>query len=248
MSNQKTADLLARLDTLTPQELKRYLVQELTRKKLGLTWEADFIERDAALNSNMVFPELVAQDSLLDASETSGNLIIEGDNFDSLRLLKATHAGKIRVILIDPPYNTGNKDWVYNDSYLNKNNRWKHSTWLEFMYQRMVLARDLLTSDGVILICINDENRSRLELMMDEVMSGQRLGSMVWRTRQGSNADQGCFMSSDHEHVLIYGNPGFAFKGFEKSYEMYSNPDDDPKGDWRSSDLTLQLRKARIAN
>lgn len=58
MSNQKTADLLARLDTLTPQELKRYLVQELTRKKLGLTWEADFIERDAALNSNMVFPEL----------------------------------------------------------------------------------------------------------------------------------------------------------------------------------------------
>lgn len=239
MSNQKTADLLARLDTLTPQELKRYLVQELTRKKLGLTWEADFIERDAALNSNMVFPELVAQDSLLDASETSGNLIIEGDNFDSLRLLKATHAGKIRVILIDPPYNTGNKDWVYNDSYLNKNNRWKHSTWLEFMYQRMVLARDLLTSDGVILICINDENRSRLELMMDEVMSGQRLGSMVWRTRQGSNADQGCFMSSDHEHVLIYGNPGFAFKGFEKSYEMYSNPDDDPKGDWRSSDLTL---------
>lgn len=227
MSNQKTADLLARLDTLTPQEVKRYLVQELTRKKLGLTWEADFIERDAALNSNMVFPELVAQDSLLDASETSGNLIIEGDNFDSLRLLKATHAGKIRVILIDPPYNTGNKDWVYNDSYLNKNNRWKHSTWLEFMYQRMVLARDLLTPDGVILICINDENRSRLELMMDEVMPSRRIGSFVWRSRTGGNDAKGAFFSDNHEHVLVFANSEFRFSGEEKSYSIYKHEEND---------------------
>lgn len=239
MSNQTTADLLTRLDTLTPQELKRYLVQELTRKKLGLVWESDLIERDAALNTNMVLPELVPEESLLDDTGASGNLIIEGDNFDALRLLKATHAGKIRVILIDPPYNTGNKDWVYNDAYLKKDDRWKHSTWLEFMYQRMTLARDLLAPDGVILICINDENRSRLELMMDEVMPGRRLGSMVWRTRQGSNADQGCFLSSDHEHVLIYGNPGFQFLGHEKSFEMYSNPDNDPRGDWRLDNITL---------
>jgi len=239
MSKQTTSDLLARLDTLTPQELKRYLVHELTRKKLGLVWEADLIERDAALNDNMVFPELVVGQSLLDDTGASSNLIIEGYNFDSLRMLKATHAGKIRVILIDPPYNTGNKDWVYNDNYLKKDDRWKHSTWLEFMYQRMVLARDLLTSDGVIMICINDENRSHLELMMDEVMPGRRLGSMVWRTRQGSNADQACFMSSDHEHILIYGNPGFAFNGIEKSFSMYSNPDNDPRGEWRRSDLTL---------
>ncbi|CAM5335462.1 hypothetical protein SSTU70S_04937 [Stutzerimonas stutzeri] len=144
MSSLNKADLLARLDSLTPQELKRYLVQELTRKKLGLAWEADLIERDAALNANMVFPQVDAELSrLAPGSTSSGNLIIEGDNFDSLRLLKATHAGKIRVILIDPPYNTGNKDWVYNDDYVNKDDRWRHSKWLEFMYQRMTLARDL---------------------------------------------------------------------------------------------------------
>lgn len=238
MSN-KSKDLLARLDTLSSQEVKRLLVEELTRKKLGLVWETDLIERDAALNADVVLPVLNQDASLLDDQSSSPNLIIEGDNFDSLRLLKSTHRGKIRVIYIDPPYNTGNKDWVYNDHFIKKDDRWKHSTWLEFMYQRLTLARDLLTPDGVILISINDENRSRLELLMDEVMPGRRLGSMVWRTRQGSNADQDCFMSSDHEHILIYGNPGFAFKGYEKSFSMYSNPDNDPRGDWQSADLTL---------
>jgi adenine-specific DNA-methyltransferase len=167
------------------------------------------------------------------------NLIIEGDNFDALRLLTATHAGKIRVIYIDPPYNTGNKDWVYNDRYVGANDRWRHSQWLEFLYRRLTLARDLLTPDGVIMVSINDENRARLELLMDEALPGRRLGSITWRTRQGSNADQQCFLSVDHEHVLVYGNPGFAFNGFAKSYEMYGNPDNDPRGDWMSDNLTL---------
>ena len=95
------------------------------------------------------------------------NLIIEGDNYDSLRLLKSTHAGKVRVIYIDPPYNTGNKDWVYNDRYVGANDRWRHSQWLEFLYRRLTLAKDLLTQDGVIMVSINDENRARLELLMD---------------------------------------------------------------------------------
>lgn len=235
-NNTPQSDLLERLDTLTHQELKRYLVQELTRKKLGLVWEADLIQRDTALNENLVFPELVADQSVLDDSGASGNLIIEGDNFDSLRMLKATHAGKIRVILIDPPYNTGNKDWVYNDNYLKKDDRWKHSTWLEFMYQRMVLARDLLTPDGVIMICINDENRARLELMMDEVMPGRRLGSFVWKTRSGSNDEKARF-SVDHEYVLVYGHANFRFNGEVKDFSQYKNPDNDPRGPWKTGDL-----------
>ncbi len=235
-NNTPQSDLLERLDTLTHQELKRYLVQELTRKKLGLVWEADLIQRDTALNENLVFPELVADQSVLDDSGASGNLIIEGDNFDSLRMLKATHAGKIRVILIDPPYNTGNKDWVYNDSYLKKDDRWKHSTWLEFMYQRMVLARDLLTPDGVIMICINDENRARLELMMDEVMPGRRIGCFVWRSRTGGNDTKGAFFSDNHEHVLVYGNDGFQFSGDEKNYSMYKYQEGNRL--FRLSDLT----------
>lgn len=249
----RAANLLNELEGLNEQQLRRLLVEYLTRQKLGLYWEASAIERDAALNADLVLPRLVEELSHSpselprpQAGEGWGegefahrNLIIEGDNYDALRLLKATHTGKIRVIYIDPPYNTGNKDWVYNDHYVGANDRWRHSQWLEFLYRRLMLARDLLTPDGVILVSINDENRSRLELLMDEVFPGMRLGTMTWRTRQGSNADQSCFLSVDHEHVLVYGNEGFRFKGFEKNYDAYGNSDNDPRGDWMSSDLTL---------
>ena len=239
-SKQATASLLQELQGYNEQQLRRLLVDHLTKQKLGLQWESNAIERDAALNANIVLPRLVPELAHRPAGDSAhGNLIIEGDNFDSLRLLKSTHAGKIRVIYIDPPYNTGNKDWVYNDHYVGAKDRWRHSQWLEFLYQRLSLARELLTSDGVILVSINDENRSRLELLMDEVFPGRRLGTITWRTRQGSNADQQCFLSVDHEHVLVHGNPGFSFNGFSKSYEMYGNPDKDPRGDWRTSDLTL---------
>ncbi|WP_106077998.1 DNA methyltransferase [Chromobacterium amazonense] len=144
MSNPH-ASLLAQLDTLTPEQLRRLLVDQLTKKKLGLNWETNLIERDAALNANIVLPRLVAEYShALDAPNSHQNLIIEGDNFDALRLLGATHRGKIRVIYIDPPYNTGNKDWVYNDHYVGANDRYRHSQWLEFLYRRLTLARDLL--------------------------------------------------------------------------------------------------------
>ena len=95
------------------------------------------------------------------AAQGTHNLIIEGDNYDWLRLLKSTHAGKVRVIYIDPPYNTGNRDWVYNDRYVGANDRWRHSQWLEFLYRRLVLAKDLLSQDGVIMVSINDENRAQ---------------------------------------------------------------------------------------
>lgn len=238
MTNKNVGGLLGQLDALNESQLRRLLVEHLTKQKLGLTWEASAIERDAALNADLVLPRHCPAWSQNPEGGTP-NLIIEGDNFDALRLLKATHAGKIRVIYIDPPYNTGNKDWVYNDHYVGANDRWRHSQWLEFLYRRLTLARDLLTPDGVIMLSINDENRARLELLMDEVMPGRRLGTITWRTRQGSNADQQCFLSVDHEHVLVYGNPAFSFNGFAKSYDAYSNLDNDPRGDWMSSDLTL---------
>ena len=239
-SMNATSALLQQLDTLSAPELRRLLAEHLTRQKLGLYWERDAIAHDQALNADVVLPRVVPQyGHAPEGCAAHRNLIIEGDNFDSLRLLRSTHAGKVRVIYIDPPYNTGNKDWVYNDKFVGANDRWRHSQWLEFLYQRLLLARDLLTSDGVILVSINDENRARLELLMDEVFPGRRLGSITWRTRQGSNADQACFLSVDHEHVLVYGNSAFAFNGFDKSYEMYSNTDNDPRGDWRIGDITL---------
>lgn len=154
-----------------------------------------------------------------------------------MRLLKSTHAGKVRVIYIDPPYNTGNKDWVYNDRYVGQNDRWRHSQWLEFLYQRLTLAKDLLTQDGVIMVSINDENRSRLELLMDEVLPGRRLGSLVWRTKDTGN-DLSQRFSHVHEHVLVYANPGFKFNGRATNRSKFRNPDNDLRGDWSPQPLT----------
>lgn len=239
--------LLARLEELGAPELRRLLVEHLTKRKLGLYWESDAIARDDALNADVVLPRHVSDwshrpdDMSPDAPHR--NLIIEGDNFDALRLLKSTHAGRVRVIYIDPPYNTGNKDWIYNDRYVGTKDRWRHSQWLEFLYQRLRLARELLTPDGVILVSINDENRARLELLMDEVLPGRRIGSLVWRTRQGSMDAKGGF-SADHEHVLVYGNSEFEFLGNARDETKYANPDSDPRGPW-GSQMLIQSKNAK---
>ena len=229
--------MTSKYDRYSKEELVKIIEDRDRKPKFGLVWERDDIEFDRSFNQ-----DFVALDAIGELSCGTGpwsNLLIEGDNFDALRYLRMTHAGRVKCICIDPPYNTGNKDFIYNDRFVDKDDLYKHSKWLEFMYRRFLLARDLLSEDGVLLVCINDENRSKLELLLDQALPGMRLGSFVWRTRQGSNADQGCFLSADHEHVLVYGNVGFQFAGYGKSYEMYSNPDEDPKGDWRTSDLTL---------
>ena len=245
MTTQKTKTLLEELAHYNAPQLRRLLVEHLTKQKLGLYWESSAIERDAALNANVVLPRLVPELSHTPQGITHHrNLIIEGDNFDSLRLLRATHAGKVRVIYIDPPYNTGNKDWVYNDKFVGANDRWRHSQWLEFLYQRLTLARELLTSDGVILVSINDENHARLELLMDEVFPHRKIGNFVWRTRQGSNDAKGGFLSIDHEYVAAYGNAGFEFAGSERDETKYSNPDNDFRGDW-GSQMLIQSKNAK---
>ena len=238
MTTKNKQSLLDSLEQMSATELRRVLAEHLTQQKLGLYWERNAIDHDKALNANVVLPRLVPEWSHTpDACTQHQNLIIEGDNFDSLRLLRSTHAGRIRVIYIDPPYNTGNKDWVYNDSYVGANDRWRHSQWLEFLYQRLTLARELLTPDGVILVSINDENRSRLELLMDEVFPGRRIGSLVWRTKDTGN-DLTQRFSHVHEHVLVYANAGFSFNGRATDKSKFRNPDNDPKGDWSPQPLT----------
>jgi len=229
--------LTSKYDRYSKDELVKIIEDRDRKPKFGLVWERDDIDFDRSFNEDFV--ALDATSELSCGMGPWSNLLIEGDNFDALRYLRMTHAGRVKCICIDPPYNTGNRDFIYNDRFVDKDDLYKHSKWLEFMYRRFLLARDLLTEDGVLLVCINDDNRAKLELLLDQAFPGMKLGSFVWRCRQGSNADQGCFLSVDHEHVLVYGNTGFQFAGYGKSYEMYSNQDDDPKGDWRTSDLTL---------
>lgn len=158
-----------------------------------------------------------------------------------------TCANRVKCIYIDPPYNTGNRDRVYNDHYVEPNDRYRHSTWLEFLFRRLTLARDLLSADGVILVSINDENRAKLELLMDEALPGMRVGSLVWRTRDTTSAKSRNF-SDVHEHVLVYGSANFEFNGSAKSRKKYKNPDNDPRGDWNIDPLTLAFDRTDRPN
>lgn len=226
---------------LSREQLISLLEKHDRTKKLGLVWERDEIEADTVLAAEFVVADLLQP--LSDPPDrTAGwpNLVIEGDNFDALRWLRMTMRGRVKCIYIDPPYNTGAKDWVYNDHYIKKEDRWRHSTWLEFLYRRLEIARDLLTEDGVILVSINDENRSRLELLLDEVMPGMRKGSLTWRTRTGGNEGGDAFLSDNHEHILVYGKPGFRFGGTEKSFAMYRYRDADGE-QYRISDMTVAV-------
>ncbi|WP_162179774.1 site-specific DNA-methyltransferase [Sphingobium chlorophenolicum] len=232
---------LSKYGELSREQLIALLEKRDRTKKLGLVWERHEIEVDATLASEFVAADLVTP--LSDPQNRSSgwpNLVIEGDNFDALRWLRMTMRGRVKCIYIDPPYNTGAKDWVYNDHYIKKEDRWRHSTWLEFLYRRLDLARDLLTSDGVLLVSINDENRARLELLLDEVMPGMRKGSLVWRTRVGGNEGGEAFLSDNHEHILVYGASDFRFGGTEKSLEMYKYTDANGEK-YRISDMTVAV-------
>ena len=223
-------------DSLSKNQLASLLRKRDADKKLGLVWERDEIEADAAIDANFV--ACTIDPALSDGAAPWRNLVIEGDNFDALRWLRMTYAHRVKCIYIDPPYNTGNKDWVYNDHYIDPNDRYRHSTWLEFLFRRLTLARDLLSNDGVILVSINDENRAKLELMMDEALPGMRIGSFVWRTRTGGNDAKGAFLSDNHEHVLVAARPDFRFGGTEKTFVMYTEWDEIRQEWYRFSDIS----------
>lgn len=237
---------MSKYDDLPREQLIELLKKRDRTKKLGLVWERDEIEADNAVDANFVAATIIPD--LSDKPAPWRNMVIEGDNYDALRWLRMTMAGQIKCIYIDPPYNTGAKDWVYNDHYANPEDAYFHSTWLEFLFRRLTLARDLLAEDGVILVSINDDQRAKLELLMDEAMPGMRVGSFAWRTRTGSNADQTFFMSQDHEHILVYAKTGFRFAGTAKSYALYSNPDNHPDGPWTKDNLTLGFDRFQRPN
>ena len=228
--------MAGKYDDLTHAQLVELLEKRDRTKKLGLVWERDEIEADSAVDANFIACRIDA--ALSDKPAPWDNLVIEGDNFDALRWLRMTHAGRVKCIYIDPPYNTGNKDWVYNDSYMDKEDRFRQSTWLEFLYRRLTLARDLLAEDGVLLVSINDDQRALLELLMDEALPGMRVASFAWRTRTGGNDAKGAFISENHEHVLIYAKSAFQFGGYEKTYEKYIYWDDTKRDHYRLSDIS----------
>lgn len=229
----------SRYEHLNREELLRLLEARDQRDatRFGLVWEANEIERDKALNHDFVTLDLVP-DLSLPKQGPWRNLIIEGDNFDALRYLRMAFAGQVKCILIDPPYNTGTNDFIYNDRFVNREHSWRHSMWLEYMFQRLHLARDLLREDGVILVHVSEEEVDRLGCLMDRVFPGRKVGKFVWRTRSGARVSKDYFVSADHEYVVCSANEQFHFAGAAKTFADYSNPDNDPRGDWANFNLT----------
>ena len=122
-----------------------------------------------------------------------------------------THSGKIKCIYIDPPYNTGNRDFVYNDRFFDSTNRFRHSTWLEFMYQRLMLARDLLHPDGAIFVSIDDNEIFPLGMLMHRVFGEKNfVANCIWQKRY--SRDKRVTIGDAHEYLLVYADNSARFK------------------------------------
>ncbi|WP_159599120.1 site-specific DNA-methyltransferase [Starkeya nomas] len=195
--------------------------------------------------------------------DTTGHLFIEGDNLDALKLLQENYLGKIKLVYIDPPYNTGN-DFIYeddfsqgSDEYLQRSNQADgdgnrlvantttngrfHSDWLSLMYPRLRMARNLLSDDGAIFINIDDSELSNLKEICDEIFGeGNFLANVAWKHTQQSKNDEKYF-ARVYNSLLIYRKSDslskFRFPRTEEDNKNYSNPDNDPRGQWRSGDV-----------
>lgn len=193
----------------------------------------------------------------------SENIYIEGDNLDALKLLQETYLGKVKMIYIDPPYNTGN-DFIYEDDFAQSSDEYAdnsgqtdeegnrlvqnsesngrfHTDWLNMIYPRLRLARDFLTDDGVIFISIDENEVQNLRKVCDEIFGEANFVSQLGWQKVYSPKNQAKYFSNDYEYVLCYAKKieNFKLNDLPRTEEMnarYKNPDNDPRGDWKPGD------------
>ena len=187
MSRQiNKAELISKLQTLeglTNDERSSLIGLLREHKKYGLVWEDKPEDVEERLRDELpVLREVKDKAILSDEPDAPNHILIEGDNLEALTALSYTHEGKIDVIYIDPPYNTGNKDFVYNDSFVDSEDSYRHSKWLSFMNKRLKIAKKLLSDKGVIFISIDDNEQANLKLLCDEVFGEDKfVGSFFWK-------------------------------------------------------------------
>ena len=150
-----------------------------------------------------VLTEVPERAIVSDSPDAPNHILIEGDNLEALTTLAYTHEGKIDVIYIDPPYNTGNKDFVYNDSFVDREDGYRHSKWLSFMNKRLQIAKSLLSSGGVIFISIDDNEQAQLKLLCDEILGGENFIAQVV-VASNSAKNNAKFISVTHEYLFCY--------------------------------------------
>lgn len=213
--------------------------KDIKGKKYGLVFEEHKEAIDELLERHT--PVLSEEKDLFIDNGGQMNFLIEGDNLASLQLLEKTHKGAIDFIYIDPPYNTGNKDFIYDDNFITNENPFIHSKWLSFMKKRLLLAKKILSKNGVIFISIDDNEYSNLKLLCDSIWSSKNyVGTFIRKTvTQRAMAK---YYNTQHEYCLLYCNnkTDFPLLGAEKDFSSYSNPDNDPNGDWKVSDPTMR--------
>ena len=251
MNNNDRINLIHRiseLEGLTDHERSALLGLLRESKTYGLVWE----DKPEAVEERMqeelpVLREVPERALISDSKDAPNHILIEGDNLEALTTLAYTHAGRIDVIYIDPPYNTGNKDFVYNDSFVDREDTYRHSKWLSFMSRRLRIAKQLLSDKGVIFISIDDNEQAQLKLLCDEVFCGlDFVATIPWRKRT-AKADVPHFLSQDYEWVLCYANTDFA-AGIQKESRKYYETDDFPGKPWRVHDLTKQTSAVERPN
>ncbi len=194
---------ILQLDGLADDE-RTQLLELVDTKKYGLVWEDKPDEVEERLRRNLPVLDEVKERRIANSPDAPNHVIIEGDNLEALNVLNYTHEGRIDVIYIDPPYNTGNRDFVYNDHIVNPDDDYRHSKWLSFMSKRLRLAKRLLSDKGVIFISIDNNELAQLKLLCDEIMgAGSFVECFIWN--KTSTPPALSYKSrKTHEFILCY--------------------------------------------
>lgn len=262
ISKQKREDLLNKIKDIrtfisaAPQDentgnLLSYLSdleKDVNGKKYGLVFEEHREEIDEVLDTHT--PVLTEDKDLFIDNGGQMNFLIEGDNLASLKLLEKTHKGKIDFVFIDPPYNTKNGDFGYDDTRIDLTDNFRHSKWISFMNMRLSLARRLLKDDGVIFIAIDDNEQAALKLLCDKLFGEENfLANIIWQHSIQPKGYSGTF-SVHHNYLLCYQKTTKFVLGSlprtEEDNKAYSNPDNDPRGKWRSGDVRNALYRPNL--
>lgn len=271
-----TQDIIAKLKEILPaaftedklniDQLKQLLGENINtdHERYHLDW-AGKAEAFKVLQSPTTATLLPDADASVDW-DNAQNILIEGENLEALKALQKSYYGKVKMIYIDPPYNTGGDSFIYPDKFSetkeeylrrigdkdeegylmkegffrknNKENGQFHSNWLNMMMPRLFLARNLLRDDGVIFISIDDNEVHNLRLLMNEIFGEENfITSLIWKSRQIVDSRTQNGVSNDHEYVIVFGKNSGSLRGKEISLDKYSNPDKDERGDWMSNSI-----------
>ena len=222
-------------------QLLTYLAEiekDIKGKKYGLVFEEHRENIDEVLENNL--PVLTENTDLFIDHGGQMNFLIEGDNLASLRLLEKTHKGGIDLIYIDPPYNTGNKDFIYDDNFVDSNDTFRHSKWLSFMEKRLRIAKNLLSDQGAIFISCDEHEFTQLKLLCDSIFDEKRFVDCICWDKKSSakGVPPKNMLVNVHEYILAYCvSEQFAFLGETRDETGFSNPDNDSRGVWRNTNI-----------